>query len=63
MKSGYYIYNNEKYRFELDDEYITVVNENGVDWKKFVDNLNGKYKEKHNIQLLKVKLFGSVIIN
>lgn len=57
MKSGYYIYNNEKYRFELDDEYITVVNENGVDWKKFVDNLNGKYKEKHNIQILKVKLF------
>ena len=35
MKSGYYIYNNEKYKFELDDEYITVVNENGVDWKKF----------------------------
>ena len=34
MKSGYYIYNNEKYRFELDDEYITVVNENGVDWEK-----------------------------
>lgn len=57
MKSGYYIYNNEKYRFELDDEYITVVNENGVDWKKLVDNLNGKYKEKHSIQILKVKLF------
>lgn len=27
MTSRYYIYNNEKYRFELDDEYITVVNE------------------------------------
>ena len=33
MKSGYYTYNNEKYRFELDDEHITVVNENGVNWK------------------------------
>ena len=57
MKSGYYIYNNEKYRFELDDEYITVVNENGVDFKKLIDNLNGKYKEKQSIQTLKVKLF------
>ena len=35
MKSGYYTYNNEKYRFELDDEHITVVNENGVNLKKF----------------------------
>ena len=45
MKSGYYTYNNEKYRFELDDEHITVVNENGVNWKKFVDNFNEKYEE------------------
>lgn len=43
MKSGYYIYNNEKYRFELDDEYITVVNENGVNLKKFADNLDEKH--------------------
>lgn len=57
MKSGYYTYNNEKYRFELDDEHITVVNENGVNWKKFVDNFNEKYEETYNIQVLKVKLF------
>ena len=57
MKSGYYIYNNEKYRFELNNEYMTVVNENGIDWEKFVDNLNGKYKESSNMQFLKVKLF------
>ena len=57
MKSGYYIYNNEKYRFELDDEYITVVNENGVNLKKFADNLDEKHEETYNIQVLKVKLF------
>lgn len=57
MKSGYYIYNDEKYRFELDDGYITVTNENGIDLKKFVDNLNGKYKKNNNMQTLKVKLF------
>lgn len=57
MKSGYYIYDNEKYRFELDGEYMTVVNEKGIDLKKFADALNGKYKEKPKIQILKVKLF------
>lgn len=57
MKSGYYFYKNEKYNFELKDEYITVANQNGVDWKKIIDNLNGKYKEKDEIQILKVKLF------
>lgn len=57
MKSGYYIYNNEKYRFELEDEYITVVNENGVDWKKLANNFNEKYEKTYNIQVLKVKLF------
>ena len=45
MKSGYYIYNNEKYRFELNNEYMTVVKENGID------------KESSNMQFLKVKLF------
>ena len=58
MKSGYYIYKNEKYIFELEDNCITVVNENGyVDWEIITDNLNGKYEEKDEIQILKVKLF------
>lgn len=57
MRSGYFIYKDEKYRFELNDEYITIVNEKGADWKKFFDNFNKENNEINSIQILNVKLF------
>ena len=57
MRSGYFIYKDERYSFELDDEYITIVNENGMDWKKFLDNFNKEYKGANTVQILNVKLF------
>lgn len=57
MRSGYFIYKDERYSFELDDEYITIVNENGMDWKKFLDNFNKEYKGANSVQILNVKLF------
>lgn len=57
MKSGYYVYNDDIYNFELDNNYITVVNKEGTDWQKFIDVLNGKYEESTNMQILQVKIF------
>lgn len=57
MKSGYYIYKEETYNFELENNYITVVNKEGVDWQKFIDVFNGKYEEDMEMQILQVKIF------
>lgn len=57
MKSGYYIYNNEKYLFELEDDLMTVTEENKINIKKFLNMINGNYEKEESIQILRVKMF------
>ena len=57
MKSGYYIYNDEKYVFQLENNYMTVMPEKGVDIEKFLNVINNGYKRKESLQILRVKIF------
>lgn len=57
MKSGYYIYNNEKYIFELEDDLMTVTEENKINIENFLSMINGNYEKEKSIQILRVKMF------
>lgn len=60
MRSGYYIYKNDKYIFELEDNgMMTVMEEKGPNLKKMFDNANVFNNSTHELQIQKVKMFPS----
>ena len=58
MRSGYYIYNDSKYIFELEDNgMMTVMEEKGIDLNKYVNNANVYNNSTEELQIQKVKMF------